>query len=128
MSLDTDKRRLSQIKNPQNMRRNLSPEHIFKQRYDDLQKASQRQLGWQWLLPLHTADAHHLKSLRIPTTDEQRDFEAMVLSLTKILIDSLSEKSLMKWLDMSIPAQLMLLSITMELSIREALLSANVFL
>lgn len=72
------------------------PEHIFKQRYDNLQKASQIHLGWQWLLPLHTADAHHLKSLRIPATDEQRDFDAMVLSLTKILIDSLNEKSLKK--------------------------------
>lgn len=72
------------------------PEHIFKQRYDDLQKASQTHLGWQWLLPLHTADAHHLQSLRIPATDEQRDFDAMVLSLTKILIDSLNEKSLKK--------------------------------
>ncbi len=72
------------------------PEHIFKQRYHDLQKVSQKQLGWQWLLPLHTADAHHLKSLRIPATDEQRDFDAMVLSLTKILIDSLNEKSLKK--------------------------------
>ncbi len=72
------------------------PEHIFKQRYDDLQKASQKQLGWQWLLPLHTADVHHLKSLRIPATDEQQDFDAMALSLTKILIDSLNEKSLKK--------------------------------
>ena len=72
------------------------PEHIFKQRYNDLQKASQKQLGWQWLLPLHTADAHHLQSLRIPATDEQRAFDAMVLSLTKILIDSLNEKSLKK--------------------------------
>ena len=72
------------------------PEHIFKQRYHDLQKVSQTHLDWQWLLPLHTADAHHLKSLRIPATDEQRDFDAMVLSLTKILIDSLNEKSVKK--------------------------------
>ena len=71
-------------------------EHIFKQRYDNLQKASQKQLGWQWLLPLHTSDDYHLKSLRIPATDEQPDFDAMVLSLTKILIDSLNEKSLRK--------------------------------
>ena len=64
------------------------PEHTFKQRYDDLQKVSQTHLGWQWLLPLHTADAHHRQSLRIPATDEQRDFDGMVLSLTKVLIDS----------------------------------------
>ena len=72
------------------------PEHIFKQRYDDLQKVSQAQLGWQWLLPLQTADAHHRQSLRIPATDEQRDFDGVVLSLTKMLIDSLNEKSLRK--------------------------------
>lgn len=72
------------------------PEHIFKQRYDDLQKASQKQLGWQWLLPLHTADKHHLQSLRIPATDERRDFDGLVLSLAKILIDSLNEELIRK--------------------------------
>ena len=72
------------------------PEYIFKRRYHDLQKVSKTHLGWQWLLPLHTADAHHLQSLRIPATDEQRDFDGMVLSLTKILIDSLNEESLRK--------------------------------
>ena len=77
------------------------PEHIFKQRYHDLQKVSQMHLGWQWLLPLHTADAHHRQSLRIPATDEQRGFDGMVLSLTKMLIDSLNEK----WLRKLIPCE-----------------------
>ncbi len=72
------------------------PEHTFKQSYDDLQKASQTHLGWQWLLPLRTADEHHLQSLRIPATDEQRDFDGLVLSLAKILIDSLNEESIRK--------------------------------
>ena len=72
------------------------PEHTFKQRYHDLQKVSQTRLGWQWLLPLRTADSHHLQSLRIPATDEQRDFDSLVLSLAKILIDSLNEESLRK--------------------------------
>ena len=71
-------------------------EHIFKQRYNDLQKVSQTRLGWQWLLPLRAADEHHLQSLRIPATDEQRDFDGLVLSLAKILIDSLNEESLRK--------------------------------
>ena len=48
----------------------------LKQRYHDLQKVSQTRLGWQWLLPLRTADSHHLQSLRIPATDEQRDFDS----------------------------------------------------
>ncbi|MYC76369.1 hypothetical protein F4X10_11450 [Candidatus Poribacteria bacterium] len=68
----------------------------IKKRYHDLQKASQIHLGWQWLLPLRGADAYHLKSLRIPDTDEQWDFDGLVLSLVKVLIDSLNEESLKK--------------------------------
>jgi len=68
----------------------------IKKRYHDLQKASQTHLGWQWLLPLRDVDAFHLKSLRIPYTDEQWDFDGLVLSLAKILIDSLNEESLKK--------------------------------
>lgn len=72
------------------------PEHVFKQLYRDLQKVSQEHLGEQWLLPLSTVDAYHLKSLRIPATDEQRDFDEVVLSLTKVLINSLNEAYLKK--------------------------------
>jgi hypothetical protein len=68
----------------------------IKKRYYDLQKASQIHLGWQWLLPLCPADAHHLQSISILASDEQRDFDALVLSLAKILIDSLNEESLKK--------------------------------
>jgi len=70
------------------------PEHLFRQRYQDLQKVCKEYLGWQLLLPLETSDEYHFQCLRIPATDEQRDFDALVLSLTKILIDSLNEKCL----------------------------------
>ncbi len=70
------------------------PEHLFKERYQDLQDACKEYLGWQLLLPLDTADEYHFKNLRVPTTDEQRDFDELVLSLTKILIDSLNERRL----------------------------------
>lgn len=72
------------------------PEHVFKQSYRDLQTTSEKCLGWQFLLPLTPRDEHHLKSLRIPSTDEQRDFDELVLSLAKILIDSLNQKQLKK--------------------------------
>ena len=42
------------------------------------------------------ADAHHLQSLSIPETDEQCDFDSLVLGLAKILIDSLNEEHLKK--------------------------------
>ncbi len=45
--------------------------------------------GWLWW-------AHTLRALRIPATDEQRDFDEVILALTKILVDSLNEKELNK--------------------------------
>jgi hypothetical protein len=72
------------------------PEHLFKQRYGHLQKESEKYLGWQLLRPLTLGDEYHLNALRIPSTDEQRDFDELVLSLTKILIDSLNQKELKK--------------------------------
>ena len=70
------------------------PDLLFKDQYDDLQELCRENLGWQLLQPLVSDDQHHLQSLRIPATDEQRDFDELVLSLTKILIDSLHVKRL----------------------------------
>ena len=72
------------------------PEHLFKHRYAHLQKESEKYLGWQLLRPLDPRDEHHLKRLRVPSTNEQSDFDDLVLSLTKILIDSLNQKELKK--------------------------------
>ena len=70
------------------------PDLLFKEQYDDLQKLSREHLEWHSLQPLGSDDQHHLQSLRIPATDEQRDFDELILSLTKILIDSLHVKRL----------------------------------
>lgn len=70
------------------------PDLLFKERYDDLKTLSIEHLGWQLLQPLRSGDQHHLQSLRIPAANEQRDFDELVLSLTKILIDSLHVKRL----------------------------------
>ncbi len=74
------------------------PEHLFKRRYHELQKACDECLGWPLLLPLDPEDKHHLQSMRVPATDEQGVFDNLVLGLTKILIDSLNEKQLKKLL------------------------------
>ena len=70
------------------------PDLLFKEQYDELQKVCRKHLGWPLLQPLHTDDRHHIESLRIPSTDEQREFDELVLSLAKILIDSLHVKRL----------------------------------
>ncbi len=82
------------------------PEHIFKSKYNKLHKFSLEHLGWEILLPLNTDDAHHFESLRVPSTNEQSDFDELVLGLTKVLIDSLNEKSLNKYIDRSIKGDL----------------------
>jgi hypothetical protein len=70
------------------------PEHLFPQCYEKLQDVGKKFLGWQLLLPLSADDAHHFRAIRIPSTDEQKDFDDLVQSLTKVLIDSLNEKAL----------------------------------
>lgn len=70
------------------------PDLLFKEQYDELQRVCRKHLGWPLLQPLHTDDRHHFESLRIPSTDEQREFDELVLGLAKILIDSLHVKRL----------------------------------
>ncbi len=72
------------------------PEHLFVNQYAQLQRDCSEHLGWQILLPLDAGDVYFIKSVRIPASDEQRDFDELVLGLTKLLIDSLNEKELNK--------------------------------
>jgi hypothetical protein len=70
------------------------PEHVFKYQYRDFSETCKEELGWPFLLPLAKEDGHFLEALRIPATDEQKDFDELILGLTKILVDSLNEKEL----------------------------------
>ena len=72
------------------------PEHNFKHLYQTLQESCTEKLGWALLLPLTAEDAHYFESLRVPASDEQKDFDDLVLALSKILVDSLNEKQLNK--------------------------------
>ena len=71
-------------------------EHIFRHRYGELARECQEHLGWPLLLPLEEGDEYHIQNIRVPATDEQQDFDELVLGLTKILIDSLNERELKK--------------------------------
>ncbi len=69
-------------------------EHIFKELFRDLHNLCQTRLGWPVLLELEDEDQHHLTAMRIPSSNEQREFDELILGLTKILIDSLNVKKL----------------------------------
>ena len=99
------------------------PEHLFKDSYQDLQKESEKHLGWQLLRPLGPRDEYLLKNLRIPSTDEQRDFDALVSGLTKILINSLNQKELKKLI--SLEQEQNLTPDQKEMSQREYRMSRN---
>ena len=67
---------------------------FFKQKLISFQKKWEDKFGWKLFLSLDKSDEHYFKSLHIPLTNEQKEFDEQVLSITKILIDSLNEKEL----------------------------------
>ncbi len=69
---------------------------FFKYKFSSFQKEWEKQFGWKLFKPLEKDDEHHFKTLRIPLTEEQKEFDEQVGSLTKIIIDSLNEKELGK--------------------------------
>ncbi|MDE0010848.1 MAG: hypothetical protein OXU36_06870 [Candidatus Poribacteria bacterium] len=74
------------------------PDVLFKQSYEQLQKACDEYLGWQLLKPLGSEDEYRLKRLRIPVSDEQCDFDDLVQDLQTILIESIDVKGLRRLL------------------------------
>jgi len=70
------------------------PELYFKYKFELFQKAWHEKFGWYLFQPLSEEDAHYMKSLHVPTTNEQKEFEDQVASITKILIDSLNSEKL----------------------------------
>lgn len=71
---------------------------IFKYKYEQVKKISKDHIGWQFFLDLEKEDQHYFESIRIPSSDEEKDFDSIILGLTKSLIDSLNEKEIGKYL------------------------------
>jgi hypothetical protein len=69
-----------------------SPEEpvlFFKERLSLFNSKWNKKFGWFLFKPLNAEDEHHWKSLKIPA-EEQKEFDEKILSLTKILIESLN--------------------------------------
>lgn len=80
-----------------------NPEHRFKGKFNTLQNYWSEKHGWNLFLPLSEKDKHFFTSLRSMLTKEQSEFDAQVLSLTKVTIDSINVKSLRKHLGVTDP-------------------------
>ena len=67
---------------------------IFKKEYNNANKAWEDKNDWVLFLPLKPDDRFHFASLHIPLNPSQKEFDSQILSLTKLLIDSLNEKEI----------------------------------
>ena len=70
------------------------PDLLFKESYEQLQKACGDCLHWQLLKPLGSGDEYRLRRLRVLTVDEESHFKDSVLDLANLLIERLNEKRL----------------------------------
>lgn len=69
-------------------------DHKFQDLYSSLIKQWNEKYGWDLYLPLSAEDQYNLTQIRIPLGESQPEFDQLILSLVKVLIDSLNEKQL----------------------------------
>jgi len=74
------------------------PDLAFKHLYRMINKGWQKRFGFPLFLPQHKRDEHVFKTLRVPLDDNRAEFDVQILSLAKLLIDSLNEASLQRQL------------------------------
>ncbi len=70
---------------------------IFKELLSKTNKYWFEKFGFFLFKPLNDSDTHHLKSFRIPLTNEQKDFDEQLHSLSKMLLDSINVKEINKF-------------------------------
>lgn len=71
---------------------------LFKYTFNRFNSKWEERFGWPLFKPLALDDEHHYKSLRIPLTNDQQEFDQQVLSLAKVLIESINEAEVEKLL------------------------------
>ncbi|MPM78402.1 hypothetical protein SDC9_125413 [bioreactor metagenome] len=69
-----------------------SPDFIFKNLYTKVNTSFKNKFGWPIFLPLDEQDVYNFESLRIPINNSIAEMDMLVLSLVKVLLDSLNEK------------------------------------
>lgn len=76
------------------------PDLRFKYRFNQFNKKWEKQFGWPLFLPLIDEDEHRYKTLHCLTTENNHsDFDEQILSITKLVVDSLNQKCLQSEID-----------------------------
>jgi hypothetical protein len=76
-----------------------NPEHEFKSVFAKLRASWTERYGWPLFLPLVENDQHYFHSIRSMLSDEQSEFDTLILALTKTTIDSINVKGLRGFLE-----------------------------
>jgi hypothetical protein len=71
---------------------------LFKFRFEQFQEKWESHFGWPLFKPLNENDQYLYSALHVPLTNDQVEFDGQVLALTKIVIDSLNEKQIARFL------------------------------
>ena len=96
--------RTSYLRNIQGMFANPEmPDLAFKHLCPTINEPWEKHFGLPLFLPLHKRDGHVFKTVRVPLDDNRAEFDAQILSLAKLLIDSLNEAALQQQLASKIP-------------------------
>lgn len=78
----------------------MFPDLQFKYRFKQFNKRWEKQFGWPLFLPLIDEDEHRYKTLHCLTTENNHsDFDEQILSMTKLVVDSLNQKCLQSEID-----------------------------
>lgn len=72
---------------------------VFRDLYKRLNTRWSDAVGWPLFLDLATGDEYLLTTVRVPLTDSQAELDQQVLSLAKLLVDSLNEEALVAHTD-----------------------------
>jgi hypothetical protein len=83
---------MGQFADPEN------PALFFKQRFTSFQEKWENKFSWRLFLPMGQEDEYYFRTLRMPLTNEQKEFDDLVLTLAKLFVDSLNEAELAKTL------------------------------
>ena len=81
---------LAQATNPE------SVDFIFKNTYIKVNRIFEEKMGWKVFLDLDEHDLYNFEGIRIPVNNSVVEMDMLVLSLVKVLLDSLNEKDISK--------------------------------
>ena len=71
----------------------------FKSSFECFQRDWQRKYRWALFLPLTENDEYNFKTLHLPITGAQEEFDHLILALVKTIIDSLNEKEIVRQIE-----------------------------